>query len=145
MQLNFRYYAEPGNPYVYAHTGTDIPEIAREIEIIGSVHPDAYEMPVEVVFPDNDYWPLPWYLRKFSNVGFFSEMDFTVPAAPLILIHPSIEKDLIRKLYEIPGPGERYLYTPLYDTYRELRPEVEIRTYLRKDVWDLYQFLQDSP
>jgi uncharacterized protein (TIGR03663 family) len=145
MQLNFRYYAEPGNPYVYAHTGTDIPEIAREIEIIGSVHPDAYEMPVEVVFPDNDYWPLPWYLRKFSNVGFFSEMDFTVPAAPLILIHPSIEKDLIRKLYEIPGPGERYLYTPLYDTYHELRPEVEIRTYLRKDVWDLYQFLQDSP
>ena len=145
MQLNFRYYTEPGNPYVYAHTGTDIPEIALEIEKISSVYPESHEIPIEVVFPENDYWPLPWYLRKFSNVGFFSEMDFNVPAAPLILIHPSIEQDLIRKLYEIPGPGERYLYTPLFDTYRELRPEVEIRTYVRKDVWDLYQFQQDRP
>ena len=145
MQLNFKYYAEPWNPYVYAHTGPDIPEIAQKIEKLSTVYPEGYEMPIEVVFPENDYWPLPWYLRKFSNVGYFSEMDLILPAAPLILIHPSIEADLIRKLYELPLPGERYLYTPLFDTYRELRPEVEIRSYIRKDVWDLYHFRQESP
>ncbi|MFO7670509.1 MAG: hypothetical protein R6W31_12690, partial [Bacteroidales bacterium] len=140
MQLNFRYCAETGNPYVYAQTGTDIPEIAREIDMISTVVPEGHEMPIEVVFPENDYWPLPWYLREFSLVGFFSEMDYGVAAAPLVIIHPSLEQDLIRKLYEKPGPGERYLYVPLFESYRELRPGVEIRAYLRKDLWDAYQF-----
>ncbi len=140
IQLNFRYCAMPGNPYVYAQTGTDIPEIAREIDMISTVVPEGHEMPIEVVFPENDYWPLPWYLREFSHVGFFSEMDYGVAAAPLVIIHPSLEQDLIRKLYEEPGPGERYLYVPLFESYRELRPGVEIRAYLRKDLWDAYQF-----
>lgn len=149
MQLSFKYYAEPGNPYVYAQTGTDVPEIAREIDRIGRVLPEGYDMPLEIVFPGNDYWPLPWYLRKFSRVGYYSEMKSGTPAAPLVIIPVSMEEDLIRRLYEEPGPGERYLYIPLFEKYRELRPGIEIRAYLRKDIWDAYHnsslIFPDSP
>ncbi len=136
MQLNFRYYTEPGNPYVYAQTGMDILQVACEIERISSVHPEGHLIPIEVIFPEDEYWPLPWYLRDFPNTGFYSEVSFDQPAAPILIIHPSVEKEVIRKLYEVPAPGERHLYLALYDTYRELRPGVEVCTYVRKDVWD---------
>ena len=137
FQYNFRYYSEPGNPYVYAHTGRDILKISGEIDRIGMVHPEGYDIAVEVVFPGHDYWPLPWYLRKFSNTGYYSEVDTSKPAAPIIIIHESVEKQLVGKLYELPRPGERYLYVPLSREYLELRPGVEMRAYVRKELWDL--------
>jgi uncharacterized protein (TIGR03663 family) len=136
-QYNFRNSSEPGNPYVYAHTVADVVEITGEIDQIGVVHPDGYDVAVEVVFPGHDYWPLPWYLRKFSNTGYYSEVDTSSLAAPIIIIHESVEKQLVRKLYELPGPGERYLYVPLSGEYLELRPGVEMRIYVRNDVWDI--------
>ena len=137
-QYNFRYYAEPGNPYVYAQTGTDILELASEIDRIGSVNPERYNIPVEVVFPGHDYWPLPWYLRKFPNTGYYSEVDFRIRAAPIIIAQTSVQDQFVLKLYKLPEPGERYLYVPLFAKYMELRPGVEMRTYVRKDLWDLY-------
>jgi uncharacterized protein (TIGR03663 family) len=139
IQLNFRYYSEPENPYVYARTGNDIPEIAARIDSIGSVYPGGHDLPVEVIFPGNDYWPLPWYLRRFPNTGFYSEVSFDTPAAPVIIIHKDLETDLVRKLYELPPPGKRYLYLNLYETSRELRPGVPVCVLVRKDLWDLYQ------
>jgi len=80
-------------------------------------------MYIEVISPEHDYWPLPWYLRAFPNVGWWSEVDMGVPAAPL----------------EVPPPGERDLYVPLFDSYMEMRPTVEIRGYVIKSLWDRYQ------
>ena len=62
-----------------------------------------------------------------------------VPAAPLIIAKPDVEPALLRKLYEVPPPGERDLYVPLLDSYAELRPTVEIRGYVVKSLWDRYQ------
>jgi hypothetical protein len=47
-----------------------------------------------------------------------------------------MEPDLIRKLYEGPPPGERELYMNLFAGYVELRPQVEVRGYLSKQLWD---------
>ena len=44
----------------------------------------------------------------------------------------------MRKLYELPEPGEKHLYVPLFDGYTELRPEVELRGYVKKELWDSY-------
>jgi uncharacterized protein (TIGR03663 family) len=140
---SYRFFADTRNPYVYAHPVTDVIAIAKRVEQVAHVHPDGYGMHIHVICPENDYWPLPWYLRSFDNVGWWSSVDDSVPAAPVIIASPSVEPALMRKLYELPPPGQRNLYVPLFDSYMELRPQVELRGYVTKDLWDAYH--QQAP
>jgi uncharacterized protein (TIGR03663 family) len=136
---NYKFYADTCNPYVYGHAGSDVFNIAQRVEDIARVHPDGHNMYVEVICPGDDYWPLPWYLRLFRNVGWWDEVDESGPAAPVIIVSPSAESVLMRKLYELPPPGKKNLYVPLFDSYTELRPQVELRGYVVKDLWDRLQ------
>ncbi len=104
---------------------------------VGQVHPDGRELHIEIIIPDNEYWPLPWYLRANSNTAWWDHVDYGQLAAPLVISAASEEKELIRKLYELPPPGQRHLYISLFDSYKELRPGQELRVYIRKDIWDL--------
>jgi uncharacterized protein (TIGR03663 family) len=133
---SYRFFADTRNPYVYAHPVTDVITIARRVEQVAQVHPDGRRMRVHVICPENDYWPLPWYLRSFDNVGWWSSVDDNVLAAPVIIASPSVESALMRKLYELPPPGQRNLYVPLFDSPVRLRPEIELRGYVIKDLWD---------
>lgn len=135
--INFRQYSNPANPYVYAHTGEDVFEIRDMVSRVSQLHPDGLEMHIEIIIPDNEYWPLPWYLRNYNNTAWWDHVDYNEPAAPLVIAAASEEKELIKKLYELPPPGQRHLYISLFSRYMELRPGLEIRTYIRKDVWDL--------
>ncbi|KPJ66911.1 MAG: hypothetical protein AMJ43_06590 [Coxiella sp. DG_40] len=142
---SFHYYADPSNPYVYAHTGTDVFNITRQIEEVAQANADGHNIHIQVICPKDDYWPLPWYLRSFPNVGWWNDVDQNVPAAPIIIASPSVEPALIKKLYELPPPGKKNLYVPLFDSYTELRPQVELRGFITKDLWDNYQQLQSQP
>ncbi len=135
---NFKYEADPSNPYVYAHTSRDIFRVVESIEEIATIHPDGKNMLIEVICPADDYWPLPWYLRSFPNTGWWNKVNFSQPAAQVIIASPSVESELLKKLYEWPPPGERSLYVPLFRFPTELRPQVEIRGYIAKDLMDLY-------
>ena len=136
---NYKYYSEPANPYVYAHTTNDIYSITKRVNDIANVHPNGKNMYINVICPENDYWPLPWYLRSFSNIGWWNKVDMDVEAAPLIIASPSMESDILKKIYELPPPGNRNLYVPLFDDYTELRPTIELRGYVMKDLWDKLQ------
>lgn len=136
--LNSKYMADPSNPYVYAHTSQDIFPVVELIENLAAVHPDGKNMYIQVVRPGNDYWPLPWYLRSYANVGWWDNVAMDVPAAPVIIASPEVERDILKKLYETPPPGERDLYLPLFDSYTELRHMVELTGYVKKDLWDRY-------
>lgn len=136
---NYRYDENPANPYVYAHPVNDVFEIVQRVEEIAQIHPDGRKMHVQVICPDNDYWPLPWYLRAFDNIGWWREVDIATPAAQLVIAAPQFEPALLHKFYELPPPGQRYLYVPLFDGYTELRPQIELRGYVRKDLWDRLQ------
>jgi hypothetical protein len=59
--------------------------------------------------------------------------------APLILATPDMEPALVRKLYELPPPGQRELYMNIFERPVELRPQVEIRGYAAKSLWDEYR------
>jgi len=135
-QNNFKYYYDPGNPWVYSHPGPDVFAIRDRIKAIAGVHPDGNNMVIEVVCPGADYWPLPWYLREFPNIGWWNAVDMQTPAAPVILALPQVEEDIIYKLYEVPPPGEKTLYTPLFDGYMEIRPRIEIRGYVQRELWE---------
>ncbi len=136
-QANYKYYADPRNPYVYAHTTTEIFTMVRRVEEIADVHRHGTEMEIHLICPDeHDFWPFPWYLRSFPNVGYWNTVTDRVVSASVIIASPSVEGQLLRKLYELPPPGQKKLYVPLFDSYVELRPGVELRGYVSKDLFD---------
>jgi len=145
-QSNYTFSSDQRNPYVYAHSTTDLFQIAERVEQIARVHPAGYSMHIEVICPNDDYWPLPWYLRRFTStsIGWYSKVDNSAPIAPLIIASPAVETALSRKMYEIAPPGARNLYVPLFDTYLELRPGVEITGFVTKDLWDKFQVANDD-
>lgn len=135
---SFRFEADPRNPYVYAHTGPDVLVISRKIEDLALTDPRGLSTPVDIISGEN-LWPLPWYLRRLEATRWWNGVSETVPSAPIILASPGMEPALVRKLYELPPPGERELYMNIFDRYVELRPQVELRGYAAKTLWDAYR------
>jgi hypothetical protein len=40
---------------------------------------------IKVMAPEDDYWPLPWYLRAFPNVGWWNNLP-PDPFAPIMVV-----------------------------------------------------------
>jgi predicted membrane-bound mannosyltransferase len=80
-QRVFIHPAEETNPYAYAHTGEDLFGLPAEIEELA--RQNAIGTPRIAVIA-SDPWPLPWYLRHYSQVGFWqpgqqvAEADFYI-------------------------------------------------------------------
>lgn len=128
-----------GNPYVYSATTRDMPALASAIEPIAAHNQVGHDMPIQVMAPDDDYWPLPWYLRRWSRVGWYRDVP-EGPAAPLIIAHASQESQVADYLYQRQPPGQRYLYVPLPlpDKSEDwsLRTGVPLRVFVRLDYWN---------
>jgi len=130
---NYKLPADPSNPYVYGHTGMDIFQMIERIGDVAVFHAEGNEIYIQVICSGNDYWPLPWYLRDYKNVGWWDHVDIETPLAPLIIASPDLDEDLIDMIYTRPPPGEKYLYVSLFEEHTELRPGVEIKAYVRQD------------
>jgi hypothetical protein len=130
---------ELGNPYVYAHPTKDVLTIAKRVEEVSRAYPAGRDMPVLVVCPEGDYWPLPWYLRSFKNVGYYNDVNEISSPAPVVIARASFQDRLISRLFDIAPAGQKNLYVPLFDSYIELRPQVELRGYVTKDLLDQWQ------
>src|SRR5207302_666776 len=64
-------FPDPCNPYVYAQTSRDILKLVTKLNDLARVSPQGQQMLVKVMAPDSDYWPLPWYLRGFDQIGWW--------------------------------------------------------------------------
>jgi len=64
----FLHPADEQNPYAYAHTTDDVLGLPTEISELAQR--DGIANPRVAVIA-SDPWPLPWYLRRFSQVGFW--------------------------------------------------------------------------
>jgi hypothetical protein len=131
---SYRFASDPRNPYVYAHPGVDVITIARHIEDIAAVSPQGRDMQIQVICPDSDYWPLPWYLRSFRKVGYWSDIDEDTLPAPIIIASASIDEKLRARLHLLNSN-----YVPLFNFYKELRPTIELRCYAARGLWDRYE------
>jgi hypothetical protein len=141
---SFRFPADPRNPYVYAHTGTDVFPIAQRLKDLARAHPDGAAMPVQIISREN-LWPLPWYLRELSGIGWWNGVSAEAENAPVIVLTPEMEPDVVSKLYDLPPPGERELYMSIFEEPVELRPQVELRGYAAKTLWDDFRRLEADP
>ena len=132
---SMEYASDPRNPWVYAHTGTDVFQIIDVVKALAAVHPDGRAMPIQI-FTHNNLWPLPWYLRRYPNVRWWNGVSDSAPLAPVILATPEMKPALLHRIYEVPPPGHREMYVNMFDRYVELRPRVEVRGYVAKSLWD---------
>jgi uncharacterized protein (TIGR03663 family) len=69
--------ADEKNPYAYAHTGEDLLRLAPRLTELARQNNLSHPLIAVVA---TDAWPLPWYLRKFSRVGFWQPGQETGPA-----------------------------------------------------------------
>jgi len=135
---NYIYYANPCNPYVYAHPTADVFTIARLVNEYAQAQEAGHDIHIEVICPDHDYWPLPWYLRSFTHVGWRDSVDDEVISAPLIIVSTDLEEALSQKLYSATLLENRQMYLYLFDKpyYLSLRPDVHLLGLVRRDLWD---------
>ena len=87
---------------------------------------------------------MPWYLRSFKNIGWWNEVNQVPSQAPVVIASVGLEELLIDRLYTVSPPGQKSLYVPLFDTSLQLRPGVELRGYITKDLMDRYRQQQAS-
>ena len=137
---SYKYYADSSNPYVYAHPTSDIFTVVEKVEYYALAHTQGHQMYIEVISPGHDYWPLPWYLRSFSQVRYRDQVTIDEPPAPLIIASPAVEADLRNRFYDESIPFEqRHLYMYFFEEppyYIWLRPKVKLLGFVRKDLWD---------
>jgi len=128
-RANFKDYANPTNPYVYAQTSLDYLKLVRAVEGLAAVHPEGRNMLVMVVAPPDETWPLPWSLRKFGRVGYWTDIAAAgdLKRAALVISAAGFAEAAARDL----GPGWQ-------SSFFGLRPEVVLDLFVRQDLWDAY-------
>lgn len=125
-RASFVYYANPQNPYVYAHTSEDFLNLIQRIEDVSAVHPEGKDVLITVITNPYDTWPLPWYLRDFSRVGYWQDWRDAgdLENSPLIITSSDVFEKLppqIVQNYQLEFYG--------------LRPEILLTIYIHRDLW----------
>jgi predicted membrane-bound mannosyltransferase len=123
--------ADPSNRWVYAQTTPDVYEIVVQI---GQFAPDRNDR--ISVYSTQNLWPLPWYLRQYSNVQWSRDVDSRANPAAIVIVTPELEGKLATRLYTARLPGQRELYVPILPGTTLLRPGVEVRVYVAKSLYD---------
>ena len=91
----FRFAADENNPYAYAHTVEDLLRLPTRLEELAK---EEHLTSPRIAVVAADAWPLPWYLRKFSQVGFWQPGQNTGPA-DFFITSPEAAEKLADKLH----------------------------------------------
>jgi uncharacterized protein (TIGR03663 family) len=89
--------ADEKNPYAYAHTGEDLLRLPDRLEELAQQN--RMQNPRIAVIAA-DAWPLPWYLRKFSQVGFWQPGQET-GAADFFITTTDVSGNLAEQLKDL--------------------------------------------
>jgi predicted membrane-bound mannosyltransferase len=125
--FNPKFVADRRNPYVYAQTVPDLLNLVTKVEAIAAISPAAHNTVVKVMAPGGDYWPLPWYLRRFKNVGWYEQLPHD-PFAPIIIVAAQLDARLDEK------SDKKWIMVGL----TESRPEKFFELYVETELWKKY-------
>ena len=129
IDLNFSHYDNDDSYYVYiyAHTRRETQKLVEEIERIAKANGTGGETGITIISPD--FWPLPWYLRDFTRVGYYGDM--AASNEPIILAKET-QAAKVEQTF-----GSRYhLVNSGYNSAGSftLRPGVDLLLYERNDI-----------
>jgi predicted membrane-bound mannosyltransferase len=126
-----KYAASNYNPYVYAHTSGDIYTFTRRMDEIARVAAKGERTYVQVV--TGDCWPIPFYLRRFPNAGFW-----TTPPADLSA-DVIIGTEEVWERLNAEGAARKY-----HASSFGLRPTVVLWMYVEEGLWEKLRELWQS-
>jgi uncharacterized protein (TIGR03663 family) len=136
--LNFQRYDDDSMPYVYAHTTRGFHDLIKKLDYYAQKSGKSKDATIEIVSPD--YWPMPWYMRNFSQANFHGKI---VPAntAEMIVAKKSEQEAELANKY-----GNHYKIEGEYP----LRPGVDLILLVRRDLAeadskDVYPELLEIP
>lgn len=118
-----RYAADPRNPWVYAHTSTALMGIETRAEGLAAVHPEGRSLRIDVIHPGHDYWPIPWYLRRFDRVRYLAE-PVAAPRPDMVLMPTRLAQEI----------GANYTEEYMSETF-SLRPGVLWVAFIDRGLW----------
>ena len=118
------YKADPRNPYVYSHTSTNLLQLVQTVRKLGALRP-AEPLTIQVINRDHG-WPLPWYLRDLSTVGFHTSPPSRIES-DVIIAEASQRASLMASI----TPSD-YRDTGLHG----LRPGVPLIMLVKVSLWE---------
>jgi uncharacterized protein (TIGR03663 family) len=113
-------------PYTYSQTTPDLYRLLQTVDGLARVSPAGNGTVMEVMSPDS-YWPLPWYLRRYTAVGYWDKIP-AQPPAPIMIVSTALRANFDE------GPKKTHLMAG----YFELRPKVFFELYVDVDLWAQY-------
>lgn len=129
---SFEFASDRRNPYVYAQTAPDLLNLMQRAEGIAAASPARFETVVKVISPESDYWPLPWYLRRFEHIGWYDKIPED-PFAPIIIVNSKLDARLDEK------SNRKWIMAGM----NELRPGVFLELYVELELWK--KFVETLP
>lgn len=126
-RASFVYPADRRNPYVYAQTVPDLLNLVGRTEALARVAPEGHGTVVKIIAPDSDYWPLPWYLRRFKNVGWYDKLPDD-PFAPIVVVSSKLDARLDER------SDRKWIMVGL----TEFRPGKFFEQYVELGLWKQY-------
>lgn len=121
------YGADYRNPYVYGHTAADVTNLLEQVREVAAADPAGRSVRVNVMAPESNYWPLPWYLRDFGQVGWWDRIP-EEPYAPIMVVASRLKADFETK------SNQAWLMVGLF----ELRPRVFVELYVEAGLWERF-------
>jgi len=118
--------ADRTNPYNYAQTSPNCLELVKQVEGIARVAPNGSDTVIKIIVPDS-YGPLPWYLRRFKNTGWWEQLPDD-PYAPMIIASSKLNAHLDDK------SNRAYVMTGMY----ELHPGSFVELYVELELWKTF-------
>ena len=94
---------------------------------IAHVAPAGHDTIIKVIAPGDDYWPLPWYLRRFGHIGWYESLP-SDPYAPIMMVSSKLDARLDEK------SDRKWIMAGL----SEMRPKVYFELYVELELWKKY-------
>lgn len=125
IDLNFVNYDNDDSSYVYvyAHTTRGLLDLVKEVDRIAKEE-DGSRTGITIVSPD--YWPLPWYFRNYTRVGYYGRLAQTTE--PIIIANENQKADVDANYGEV---YQQVMSNKEGGTF-ELRPGVKLLLYRRR-------------
>jgi hypothetical protein len=102
-------------------------DLVQITENLARVAPAGFDTVVKIIASENDYWPLPWYLRRFRHIGWYDKMPED-PFAAIVVVSSKLDARLDEK------SEKKWLMVGL----TELRPGKFFEQYVELELWKKY-------
>jgi len=129
------------NPYTYSQPTDQIYELTNKVDKLINFKKDIL---INVIAEDNQYWPLPWYLRRATNISWNDSPKSDIHKFEIIIAEPKYVEQITNLLYKIPKPGEMDLYVPLLEKDSQIRPGKYFSSYIKSDLFEEYLSTNDN-